>query len=819
MLATIPQPVPPITSHNAQKQHRELPNNAENHRTENGPKHGKEKSTRLQGKITVDTGVLEDFILEALAFKSMHNREEEVTKAHGDTLEWIFSNKEQSAGKSASAAAGLASFLGTNELGPIYWVTGKPGSGKSTFVRFLFQHPTVDTWLQQWGDSLPVSKAGFFFWTSGSKEQRSETGLLRYLLHQLLSENTDLIPFAFAETWEKLGAMTTKERIKFKLTWGAEELRQAFQSLVAAALPSRKICLFIDGLDEFDGDHSAIIRLFRDLGHLQGGTAVKICLSSRPWAVFERAFQLSVPHLRLQDLTHNDMVDYATNRLREPKEVGELLRTSPSASDLIETIVSSADGVFLWVRVALDNVLDNIPRENVSISQIRAMVQSLPRDLDRLFEKLLFNDKTDADIVETAVLFRLLTAREVVADFVRDDSAHSLTVWEVAFATARADDDLALALQVERPDDEMLRLRCSSTVTHVRQCFAGLLALHGENIRGEMNEGELSTAYVKPRWLARARLTYIHRTVRDWLMEGQGVRERMMQNSPPDFDPHLRLLRSYILGMKRPLGIIEHHRWLDDMWPGIALAMTHARYVQVDAPRLLRSYVNEVESTISWYWRTKPNDPYDHWARAAFGSYEVRMKAPPIWQPFLCLAVKFGLKQYVEQELAARTHPGTTKTSKPPPEAPQDPKATPLLAYATEFLCSRQKTIFPLSDPAMVSLLLRNPSSINPGPNHEYVTHTTRATMTPWLALLRHLRDARRRGWVKYYDIDPDGTMRWAEIVRHFIEIGGADVAAVVQEDKWDPEISAVGVVDMLVKTYGSKEMVTLKQLMLRWLE
>lgn len=40
-----------------------------------------------------------------------------------------------------------------------------------------------------------------------------------------------------------------------------------------------RFCFFIDGLDEYDGDHEDVIQLLHDLAR---GKNVKICASSRP---------------------------------------------------------------------------------------------------------------------------------------------------------------------------------------------------------------------------------------------------------------------------------------------------------------------------------------------------------------------------------------------------------------------------------------------------------------------------------------------------------------------------------------------------------
>ena len=308
---------------------------------------------------------------------------------------------------------------------------------------------------------------------------------------------------------------------------------------------------------------------------------------------------------------------------------------------------------------------------------------------------------------------------------------------------------------------------------------------------------------------ATLRVTYIHRTVRDWLMEADGVRAHLESKCPAGFDPHLRHLRSSVLRLKRPLEEVEHHRRLDEWWPDITLAMTHARHITNDPERLQHAFVNELNSTLNWYWLEKPQDPHDHWARNAFGSYEVRMKAPPIWQPFLCLATKFGLTKYVSEELKARSRSESSVQQ----QDLQPDDAVPLLTYATEFLCSRNKSIFPLSDPDLVRFLLQHKCRINPGANHQYIDFTTRKHTTPWLSVLRHLRDARRRGWMEYYDTDPDGTTRWAKIVRLFLE-QGADANVMIPGDSWDPEISALGVLDLLDETYGSAEVRELRNLL-----
>ena len=88
----------------------------------------------------------------------------------------------------------------------------------------------------------------------------TQSGLFRSLLSQILKELPQLIPIVSTRLWESLslfGGMIVR--------WPEQELPQIFR-LVMENLPSdTKLCLFVDSLDEFDGDHKALIRLFRDV--------------------------------------------------------------------------------------------------------------------------------------------------------------------------------------------------------------------------------------------------------------------------------------------------------------------------------------------------------------------------------------------------------------------------------------------------------------------------------------------------------------------------------------------------------------------------
>lgn len=747
-------------------------------------------------------GIINEFLLESLAYKSMYDREDEVERAHANTFEWVFD--DYSTDKTRRDPK-LKEWLETETLGPIYWVTGKPGSGKSTFIQYLSQHAKTRQALSCWSTGREVCFAGFFFWTSGSREQRSQTGLLRSLLHQILTEHPEFIASAFPEIWDRVTNMTTKQRVQFKLDWKVDVLTRGFQELVKLVVAKdMKLCLFIDGLDEFEGDHNMIINLFKGISEDNGAEKVKLCLSSRPWKVFEDAFEYTVPNLKLQDVTYDDMSRFVSEKLKEDEKMATALDESPG---LVDDAVRRADGVFLWVRLAVEQMKKHFA-DHQSAKMLENTLQSLPTELDDLFEKFIFVDQSMEAAGQTGVLYRLLRAREEVADFVKDDSANALTVWELAFAIWDEDDKTALNdMEIEQVSPEFVDAVCGKTMAHVKKYFAGLLGIQNRVFRGNMRRASFhGSKQSEDCNAAERRVFYIHRTVRDWLVTCPGVDERLRLLCSPEFDPHLRLLRSYVLRMKLPLEEIEHHRRLDDWWPDIVLALTHARYAAIKPWSMQRSLINELDKTIRWWWLDKPDDPYDNWARTAFGTYEVRMKAPPIWQPLLCLAVKFGLTQYVSEELDAREEAEKTHAVSDEQMEHECNDTTPLLAYAVEYLCSRKKTIYPMSDPDMIMVLLTRPSRTNPGANHEFKDFIYRTPRTAWIMVLRHLRDAHRLKYIRPYDVSADGTARWTKIVAAFLEKGKADAGAVVLKDMWDPEVSGRDLLKLLDESYCSSD-------------
>jgi hypothetical protein len=188
--------------------------------------------------------VAEERILQSLLFPSIKARYSQVANAHVKTFEWIFKSPEDDDQSWSSFKEWLESGNG------IYWINGKAGSGKSTLMRYLYDHHCTQSLLTSWSDPVPLSLAAFFFWNSGTTDQKSQMGLLRALLYEVLSSHRSLIPVVLPDLWRDEHVCPTEYYRDFQ--WDIHGMRDAFQLL--RVQDDLRTCLFIDGLDEYEGN-------------------------------------------------------------------------------------------------------------------------------------------------------------------------------------------------------------------------------------------------------------------------------------------------------------------------------------------------------------------------------------------------------------------------------------------------------------------------------------------------------------------------------------------------------------------------------------
>lgn len=302
-------------------------------------------------------------LLDSLYFPNIRSRQEGIEQAHKQTFEWIF----DMAGNQVRPWHHFVDWL---EKGHgTYWISGKAGAGKSTLMSFICQDSRTEMALRVWSGLNEVFIPNFFFWNPGTQLQKSLVGLLRSLIYQLVERFPDLMSVIISS----MGS--TQHRLQQLPTWTEHRLRVTLQHLLSYGLKAYSLCIFIDGLDEFSGDHTVLLDLIRNLRQIK---RVKFCLSSRPYQSFKDEFGSSAM-LKLQDLTEPDIRRYVSDKLdRAPLRASYVAYSSFKFKDTVDTIVEKAEGVFLWVNLAVRDQLEGIQNGD-DVEQLREKTRAFTR--------------------------------------------------------------------------------------------------------------------------------------------------------------------------------------------------------------------------------------------------------------------------------------------------------------------------------------------------------------------------------------------------------------------------------------------------------
>jgi hypothetical protein len=346
--------------------------------------------------ITHLTTTLTDRLLLSLDFATIKTREERIANAHTETFGWIF--------KENADPETWSSFTNWPQFGRgLYWITGKAGSGKSTLMKFIVHHPETKSLLSSWaGDVRPIVTS-FYFWHAGNRMQTSQEGLLQTLIYQAISQYRHVAPEKLPGRWESFALSRN-----FDEPWTWPELERAFRFLLEEQGPSIKLCFFIDGLDEFKGELDALVSLVKRISQYPN---VKICVSSRPWMIFEDTFRAK-PQLMLQDLTFGDIRKYMNDHLTDNPGFMELrCRDEQYAASLVENVAAKSSGVFLWVVLVVKSLLEGL-RDGDHLSDLQKRLDELPKQLDDLFRRILHNFDTRY-FQDASILFQLVKAASV----------------------------------------------------------------------------------------------------------------------------------------------------------------------------------------------------------------------------------------------------------------------------------------------------------------------------------------------------------------------------------------------------------------------
>jgi hypothetical protein len=457
----------------------------------------------------------EQSILESLRIKPKTTRYSTIPDAHAETFRWIFKDSSRGSRSPLTFLPWLRSENG------IYWITGKAGSGKTTLMKYICDHQITIEALKTWAAPKSLVTASYFFWNAGERDQKSKKGLLQSLLYDILKQCPWVIPTVSPSRWEADDLFHNNPD-----PWTVSELSEAFTQLTQQSISKLRFCFFIDGLDEYEGDNQLdnleddrkLIDIIKALG---ASSDIKCCLSSRTWPEFQEAFGGDPDRkLMLQDVTREDIYLYVSKELGDNPDFKKIKEKDTRVQALFDKLVSKSEGVFLWVFLVVRD-LNTALSHHISIDLLETTLDGIPSELTKYFE-LILNNVPEIYRQQAAQIFQMTLA-----------SAGQLPLMTFSYLDEN-DPDYAINADIQAWDENLILERC-------------------EGLRDQFNARckDLLEVFTDPTAsaMSRYKVGFLHRTVKDFLMEKETQRLLESQIRIP-FDANVYLCRAFLAQMK-----------------------------------------------------------------------------------------------------------------------------------------------------------------------------------------------------------------------------------------------------------------------------
>lgn len=287
----------------------------------------------------------------------------------------------------------------------VYWINGKPGSGKSTLMNYITSEDMTKKALAKWANGSDIVTAAFFFWNPGTALQKSLQGLLRSLLYQIAEQRQEFI-HTMMEQQASLAERPCESLDSVRIhSWTEKRLLSVLVHFLNHKPTSVRICFFIDGLDECIDEEN---NLMKTIHLLKNATQVKVCVSSRREHAFLQEFQDS-PQLRLQDFNRRDMERMTSDKLR-PVLHGLFPQEKEKTDAMIDDMCDKAQGVFLWLDLVIKDIIKGA-RNRDTMQELTERLQATPDTIEDLYTHML-NKLDKLYLADAQKYFRLLMANQ-----------------------------------------------------------------------------------------------------------------------------------------------------------------------------------------------------------------------------------------------------------------------------------------------------------------------------------------------------------------------------------------------------------------------
>ncbi|KAK5191514.1 hypothetical protein LTR92_008687 [Exophiala xenobiotica] len=303
--------------------------------------------------------------MEYLKFDQIDARHATIKTAHAKTCKWLLTRPEYRDWLDPTKSIEHSGFL---------WIKGKPGTGKSTIMKYAFR--------QARKTMTDANHISFFFNARGEQLEKTTLGTYRSLLLQLLEALPNL-HIVLNKTFEPQLSSLSEE-----ISWNLEEVKAVFQAAVRG-LGDRKVVCFIDALDECEEDDVRdMISFFEQVCEkvVDSPTQFFVCFSSRhyPHIAMAKCIELV---LEGQAGHQEDLAKYLDSELK--------IGSSRRSQDIKEEILERSSGIFLWIVLVVQILKKEYDRGRVHA--LRKRLGEIPDGLHELFRDIITRDGRNMD--------------------------------------------------------------------------------------------------------------------------------------------------------------------------------------------------------------------------------------------------------------------------------------------------------------------------------------------------------------------------------------------------------------------------------------
>ncbi|KAK8040964.1 hypothetical protein PG994_013971 [Apiospora phragmitis] len=309
-------------------------------------------------------------ILRWLRFPLMNEGKRNLSTPEPGTCDWFIGTGKKRTPDSTGILC-WASHAGTRP----FVITGPPGSGKSTIMKFISQSLEFTESVRQWKVSATPCIASHFFWRAGLTMTTSVAGLLRCVLVFILRQHPWLIQYVFPTefklTFDRQVVKSTSRHQKLGHP-SMSQLFKAFKVLAEQEQTPLKIVLLIDGLDmseEFEN-------LLKLLKYVSTANNIKIVLAARP-TYFVEATLPSSCNIHITDLNREGMRGFVRTKLQTLEETYNI--------ELVDFVTEASQGMFLWARVAI-NRLQSLAKDGADANELSEAIREMPTSMNDVYK-------------------------------------------------------------------------------------------------------------------------------------------------------------------------------------------------------------------------------------------------------------------------------------------------------------------------------------------------------------------------------------------------------------------------------------------------